>query len=101
MSGFGLAFDWSQRFGLALAPLFERHDAAPLPGDHHVLLDGGFGTFALSTSTEDLWRHNDPAGWAWSSDIPHHVTVTDDKVAVLRWDPALRSYAPNVKTGGG
>ena len=81
-----VAFDWSQRFGLALAPLFESHDAAALPGDHHVLLDGGFGTFALSTSTEDLWRHNDPAGWAWSSDIPHHVTVTDDKVAVLRWD---------------
>ena len=86
MTGFGLAFDWSQRFGLALAPLFEGHDAASLPGDHHVLLDGGFGTFALSTSTEDLWRHNGPAGWAWSSDIPHHVTVTEDKVAVLRWD---------------
>lgn len=81
-----LAFDWSQRFGLALAPLFEGYDAGPLPGDHHVLLDGGFGTFALSTSTEDLWRHNDPAGWAWSSNIPHHVTVTNDKVAVLRWD---------------
>ncbi len=86
MIGSGLAFDWSQRFGLALAPLFEGHDATMLPGDHHVLLDGGFGTFALSTSTEDLWRHSDPAGWAWSSDIPHHVTVTDNRVAVLRWD---------------
>ncbi|MDB5431691.1 MAG: vspIM [Caulobacter sp.] len=98
MTASGLAFDWSQRFGLALAPLFEGHDAAPLPGDHHVLLDGGFGTFALSTSTEDLWRHNDPAGWAWSSDIPHHVTVTDDKVAVLRWDAP---HEPRVYERGG
>jgi hypothetical protein len=86
MTSSGVAIDWSLRFGLALAPLFEGHDAAALPGDHHVLLDGGFGTFALSTSNEDLWRHDDPAGWAWSSDIPHHVTVTDNKVAVLRWD---------------
>lgn len=81
-----LAMDWSQRFGLALAPLFEGHDAAVLPGEHNVLLDGGFGTFALSTSTEDLWRQDGPAGWAWSSDIAHHVTVTGTKVAVLRWD---------------
>lgn len=88
MTASSLAFDWSQRFGLALAPLFDCHDAAGLPGNHHVLLDGGFGTFALSTSTEDLWRHSDPAGWVWSSDIPHHVTVTDNKVAVLRWDAA-------------
>lgn len=81
-----LAVAWSQRFGLALAPLFEGHDAPSLPGDHSVLLDGGFGTFALSTTAEDLWRQEGPAGWAWSSDIPHHVTVTESKVAVLRWD---------------
>lgn len=98
MTEFGLAFDWSQRFGLALAPLFDGHDAAPLPGDHHVLLDGGFGTFALSTSTEDLWRQSEPAGWAWSSDIPHHVTVTEGKVAVLRWDAARE---PRVYERGG
>lgn len=98
MTGFGLAFDWSQRFGLALAPLFGGNDSAPLPGDHHVLLDGGFGTFALSTSTEDLWRHCDPAGWVWSSDIPHHVTVTDNKVAVLRWDAP---HEPRVYERGG
>lgn len=86
MTGSPLPLEWSQRFGLALAPLFEERDATGLPGEHHVLLDGGFGTFALSTSTEDLWRHDEPAGWAWSSDIPHHVTVTENKVAVLRWD---------------
>lgn len=82
----GLAAEWSSRFGLALAPLFEAEDAASFPGEHHVLLDGGFGTFALSTSCEDLWRLGTPAGWAWSSDIPHHVTVTNSKVAVVRWD---------------
>ncbi len=43
-------------------------------------------SIALSTSAEDLWRQEGPAGWAWSSDIPHHVTVTESKVAVLRWD---------------
>lgn len=81
-----IAHDWSRRFGLALAPLFEAQDTTAIPGDHHVLLDGGFGTFALSTSSEDLWRTGETAGWAWSSDIPHHVTVTDSKVAVVRWD---------------
>lgn len=86
MTSKGLAIDWSERFGLALAPLFEREDAPPIPGEHNVLLDGGFGTFALSTSTEELWRTGGPAGWAWSSDIPHHVTVTEKKVAVVRWD---------------
>ncbi len=81
-----LASEWSKRFGLALAPLFEDSDSNVLPGEHNVLLDGGFGTFALSTSSEHLWRQDGPAGWAWSSDIPHHVTVTESKVAVLRWD---------------
>lgn len=84
-----LAVQWSGRFGLALAPLFESADAPDIPGEHSVLLDGGFGTFAMSASTEDLWRMGGPAGWAWSSDIPHHVTVTRDKVAVVRWDAPL------------
>jgi adenine-specific DNA-methyltransferase len=48
--------------------------------------DGGLGTFALSTSSEELWRGAEPAGWAWSGNIPHHVTVTEQKIAVLRWD---------------
>lgn len=86
MTPYDTAADWSRRFGLALTPLFEGRDPASLPGDHHVLLNGGSGTFALSTSSDDIWRSDDPAGWAWSSDIPHHVTVTESKVAVLRWD---------------
>lgn len=76
---------WAQRFGLAYAPLFE-HDPANLRGDHAVLLDGAYGTFALSVSEDELWRDRDPADWIWSSDVPHHVTVTAAKVAVLRWD---------------
>lgn len=76
---------WSHQFGLATAPLFEKSENAP-SGEHSVLLDGGVGTFALSATEEDLWRDTGPAAWAWSSDIPHHVTVTASKVAVVRWD---------------
>lgn len=77
--------NWSRQFGLATAPLFEQNDSAPL-GEHGVLLDGGYGTFALSMTDDDLWRDTGPAAWAWSSDIPHHVTATPTKVAVVRWD---------------
>src|ERR1051326_5801372 len=76
---------WSKRFGLAISPLFER-DEVSNPGCHNVFLDGGQGTFALSTSEEELWRERESAGWAWSSDVAHHVTVTPSKVAVVRWD---------------
>jgi adenine-specific DNA-methyltransferase len=77
--------NWARRFGLAVAPLFER-DVPPAPGTHSVLLDGASGTFAMSVSDEELWRSQRPAEWVWSSDVPHHVTVTSTKVAVLRWD---------------
>jgi adenine-specific DNA-methyltransferase len=76
---------WGSRLGLAVAPLFEEGETA-LPGEHMVLLDGAFGTFAVSMSNEELWGESNPAEWIWSSDMPHHVTVTDTKVAVLRWD---------------
>lgn len=76
---------WSSQFGLATAPLFDGNETAP-SGEHTVLLDGGSGTFALSSSDDELWRDTSPAAWAWSSDIPHHVTVTPSKVAVVRWD---------------
>lgn len=81
------ATNWATRFGLAIAPLFEREIDAP-PGSHSVLLDGTPGTFAMSVTEDELWRTSGPANWAWSSDIPHHVTVTPTKVAVLRWDRA-------------
>ncbi len=51
-----LAHRWAKQFGLAIAPLFESGEAAA-DGCHDVLLDGGFGSFALSVTKEQLWRH--------------------------------------------
>lgn len=77
---------WSQRFGLARSPMFTVENDV-LPGTHEVLLDGGYGSFGLSVVEE----RSDPAiaaGWAWSSDLPHHVTVSSKDVQVVRWDAA-------------
>ena len=80
-----LANQWAEQFGLAPAPLFEAENR----GDrdtHSVLLDGGFGSFAMSVADDPLWRNPTTAAWAWSSNLPHHVTVTEKIVAVRRWD---------------
>jgi adenine-specific DNA-methyltransferase len=77
---------WSQRFGLARSPMFAPEENGA-DGGHDVLLDGGHGSFGLSVVEERL----DPvvaAGWAWSSDLPHHVTITQSDVQVVRWDAA-------------
>lgn len=76
---------WAARFGLALTPLFESNEPRP-EGNHSVLLDGGFGSFALSVSGHRIWEDRTAADWSWSSNLPHHVTVTDREVAVVRWD---------------
>ena len=81
----GLPQRWADQFGLALTPLFENEEAAA-EGSHAVLLDGGYGSFAMSDTAEELWRDENTACWAWSSNLPHHVTVTDNIVAVTRWD---------------
>ena len=81
----GLAQRWADQFGLALAPLFEPREVA-VEGSHAVLLDGGYGSFAMSVTEEELWRDQETADWAWSSNLPHHVTVTHNIVAVRRWD---------------
>lgn len=93
MNGSKIPISWSQRFGLALSPMFERHDDA-IPGDHHVLLDGGYGSFALSVIDEKV-DPNDVAGWAWSSDLPHHVAISSSSVQVVRWDvpAAAQTYS--------
>lgn len=78
---------WANLFGLAIAPLFEGSESHD-PNAHSVLLDGGLGSFAISVTEEPLWRSRDPAEWAWSSNLPHHVTVTEKVVAVNRWDAA-------------
>ena len=85
MTAHDLASRWAALFGLALTPLFEEEDASP-PGSHSVLLDGGYGSFALSASNERIWKNRTAADWSWSSNLPHHVTVTDREVAVVRWD---------------
>lgn len=75
--------EWADLLGLALTPLFGRNE---LEGDHNVLLDGGYGSFALSVGDQRIWKDRSAADWSWSSNLPHHVTVTPDAVAVVRWD---------------
>ncbi len=85
MTSDDLPTSWAARFGLASSPLFGARDSA-LAGSHHVLLDGGLGSFALSVSSEPLWKERVCADWSWSCNLPHHVTITDNEVAVVRWD---------------
>ena len=76
---------WASEFGLALAPLFEKGEIEQ-PDNHAVLLDGGAGSLALSSADTPIWCDQSTADWAWSSNLPHHVTVTEQTVAVRRWD---------------
>ncbi|MCY3943506.1 MAG: N-6 DNA methylase, partial [Gemmatimonadetes bacterium] len=55
-----------------------------------MLLDGGPGSFVLSATDERIWEDRIAADWSWSSNVPHHVTVTGNEVAVVRWDKAKR-----------
>lgn len=80
-----IADRWAQTFGLAIAPLFES-DEIKGSDRHHVLLDGGYGSFAMSVGVEKMWKSSEPAEWCWSSNLPHHVTITDTEVGVVRWD---------------
>lgn len=79
-----LAEQWGSRCGLAPVTMFAEPECDG--GRHHVLLDGGLGSFAFSETNERLWRDPRTAAWAWSSGVPHHVTVTAREVAVVRWD---------------
>lgn len=83
-AGDALADRWANSLGLAPVPLFG--DEKVGEASHEILLDGGLGSFAISVTTEELWRDRRAAEWAWSSGVPHHVTVTPDRVAVTRWD---------------
>lgn len=76
--------DWSGHFGLAPVPLFACEDQDG--NRHQVLLDGGLGSFAFSEAQDRIWRNPTAATWAWSAGVPHHVTVTKNEVAVVRWD---------------
>ena len=83
MSVEGTAGRWAEAFGLAEAPLFEEGEVSA-PDRHRVLLDGGQGSFALSEEDEDADAQG--ADWAWSSNLPHHVSVHSDRVVVTRWE---------------
>jgi adenine-specific DNA-methyltransferase len=88
-----VARGWAYRFGLATAPLFERGEAGR-PENHTVLLDGGFGSFAMSETEEPIWRDPATISWVWSSNLPHHVTVTETVVVVRRWDsPRVEEFS--------
>ncbi len=80
-----IASDWASEFGLALTPLFGPADTMA-EGEHFVLLDGGNGSFALSITSDRMWKHSKPTNWSWSSDLSHHVTLTENEVGVVRWD---------------
>ena len=89
----GIAAEWSERLGLADAPLFSAARDNMDEISHRVLLDGGSGSFALSALDEKSIDSTELASWAWSCDLPHHVGVTSDHVYVLRWDvPHLRKF---------
>ena len=86
--------EWARRSNLALAPLFEAEAQKP-EGVHLALLDGAAGSFALSDVPE--FQALGVTAWAWSSHLPHHVTVTQDKVYVTRWDrPTPREFPVSV-----
>ena len=88
--------DWARRSNLALAPLFESEAQKP-EGFHLALLDGAAGSFALSDLRESDFEALGAAAWAWSSHLPHHVAVTQDKVRVTRWDrPTPREFPISV-----
>lgn len=84
MTDRSLGAEWSERFGLARSPMFASEQDGT-GGEHDVLLDGGYGSFGLSV-VDELRAPTEAAGWAWSSDLPHHVTVTKKDVQVVRWD---------------
>lgn len=86
MTDKSLGVEWSERFGLARSPMFAA-ELDGMEGEHDVLLDGGHGSFGLSVANE-LGSPMTAAGWAWSSDLPHHVTVSPKGVQVVRWDAA-------------
>ena len=54
------------------------------------------GSFALSVCSESppVDRARD---WAWSSNVPHHVTATNDEVVVVRWDNPTAQRLPRAR----
>ncbi|MGZ5434500.1 MAG: HsdM family class I SAM-dependent methyltransferase [Pyrinomonadaceae bacterium] len=74
--------EWAEKLGLVDVPLFSSLN----PSTHSVLLDGGRGSFALSTDVDWRFDADQAANWTWSSDLAHHVWISQDSVTVSRWD---------------
>lgn len=89
----GVSTRWAEELGLVEAPLFLPSDN--LRGNHAVLLNGGIGSFAISDVEQAVFDPTTAASWAWSADVPHHVSLANDVISLLRWDdPAsLRRFS--------
>jgi adenine-specific DNA-methyltransferase len=84
MANNDIALRFAKGLGLIEGPLFSY-----LQEDykhHSVLLNGGRGSFALSSQGNNDVNLDEAASWAWSSDLPHHVFVTEQDVILSRWD---------------
>lgn len=74
--------------GLARAPLFRPGEVAA-PDNHELLLDGPYGSFAVTDG--GAVEADEASSWVWSSNVPHHVLIGNDEVTVTRWDrPSAR-----------
>jgi hypothetical protein len=80
----GVVSTWARSLGLFDIPLFPESYAEP--GTHFVLLNGGAGSFAVSSHEEAPIDAETAANWAWSADVPHHVSVNREKITLSRWD---------------
>jgi adenine-specific DNA-methyltransferase len=89
----GLGKDWASALGLIEVPLFQGLDSNS--GYHSVLLDGGRGSFAISSSEDTKIDINTAASWIWSANLPHHVTVDENHITLSRWDDpaAVRRFS--------
>ena len=82
---------WAKLSGLVPVALFASDENRP-DGQHHAMLDGARGSFVLSEFGDDPYPCPEAAGWAWSSDLPHHVAVAHDELRITRWDRLEQSH---------
>lgn len=90
----GTDYQWAGRLGLAITPLFgSNRDSGSIT--HSALLDGVAGSFAFSNgvSSFDESISNQLESWTWSSNLRHHVSVSEDSV-ILR-SSSIGSRAEN------
>ena len=84
---------WAKLSALVPVALFGSDENRP-DGQHHAMLDGAHGSFVLSEFGDGPQPRPEAAGWAWSSDLPHHVALDRNEVRVTRWDRLESSHWP-------